>query len=396
MVVHSFSSRNSFSTLLFLSLFLLSSWSRAAPQGGGSMVGTIFNNHSIHSVKSGPSDFTMFKLEKSTRVTGIQTYHWNQGRGSAPGSISLHTPLGKVFGPWKCKGVAGQNNVPNAYWECHPNTVLPPGRYLVVDSAPATWSHNIRSQGCGMTRIDGGDQSKPLPQKTTADGYPDISGRWKEAGITFDIRMSSGGVFFAKLVCPSSVWVTTGTISKSGVLKGTLIHERGVSPTQSWYRQKRTLQLSADGMTLKGEAIWPPPPARRQGNSTIIWKRVVDTSSSVSTLPVNSSSGSTLDEYPNIGGNWSEKGIPIVIEMFEKGAFVAKLGNRQKNVPGFEMSGTISKDGVATGNLTCYPKKGVPWDNQVRTLKLSSDGKILEGTATWRGNGRSHIKWIRR
>ena len=96
-----------------------------------------------------------FFIYTPARVTEIWTYHWNNGRGSAPGTISLMGSNGVTYGPWKAAGSAGSGNAPNVNWTVHPNVVIPAGTYTVVDSSPSTWSINTQSHDVGFARVDG-------------------------------------------------------------------------------------------------------------------------------------------------------------------------------------------------------------------------------------------------
>jgi hypothetical protein len=75
-------------------------------------------------------------------IDRITTYHWNDGRGAAPGTIALRAEDGRVFGPWPAEGSEGMGGVPDAYWTVRPGVVLPAGRYTIIDSSPATWATN--------------------------------------------------------------------------------------------------------------------------------------------------------------------------------------------------------------------------------------------------------------
>jgi len=110
----------------------------------------INNSERVHDdakVKAGT-----FKLEVSARVTFIETYHWNDRKGKAPGTIGLRHTDGTTY-TWQAMGKAGMNNVPNAHWFAEPNVVIKPGRYTVVDSDPPTWSHNEESGGYGFVTV---------------------------------------------------------------------------------------------------------------------------------------------------------------------------------------------------------------------------------------------------
>ncbi len=117
---------------------------------------TLFDNQNIYRVENSPLSSTWFKLEKSTLITEITTYHWNNGRGMKPGTISLVENSSKrVFGPWQTVGIEGMYKVPNATWVARPNVILPSGVYIIIDSSPETWAHNQQSNYSGFTKVTG-------------------------------------------------------------------------------------------------------------------------------------------------------------------------------------------------------------------------------------------------
>ena len=115
----------------------------------------IFANGNIGAVNNGPTRATVINLAQAFVVTSLQDYHWNSARGAPPGTIALRDQSGRQYGPWPTVGSPGQGGVPNAYWTARPNTILPAGSYTVIDSDPASWSHNSESGGAGFTQLDG-------------------------------------------------------------------------------------------------------------------------------------------------------------------------------------------------------------------------------------------------
>lgn len=89
---------------------------------------------------------------KAYYLTEITTYHWNGGKGSAPGKISLESDDGTVYGPWKAALVNG------VYWVAKPNTRVPVGSYTVVDAEPSAWAQNAE---CGGRGRRGRPRSRP-------------------------------------------------------------------------------------------------------------------------------------------------------------------------------------------------------------------------------------------
>lgn len=116
---------------------------------------TLFSNVNDGGVRNGPSEQVEFTVEVPTRITYIQTYHWNNGAGVAPGRVGLERKDGTPVGTWDAKGTPGQGGVANAYWEVEPDVVVAPGTYVVVDSDPASQATNEQMAGRGQTVVRG-------------------------------------------------------------------------------------------------------------------------------------------------------------------------------------------------------------------------------------------------
>ena len=125
------------------------------PQPPTAKGNVIFNNGNIGGVNNNPSRPTTFTLQAPHMITLIQNYHWNDGRGATPGTISLRGSNGQTYGPWQTTGTTGQGGTANLYWNAYPNSVLPAGTYTVIDSSPGTWAQNSQSGGAGFTRVEG-------------------------------------------------------------------------------------------------------------------------------------------------------------------------------------------------------------------------------------------------
>ena len=123
----------------------------------------IFDNWNMGGVSNNPSCNPSFTITKPQRITYIDSYHWNDGAGTAePGTISLVRDDGTEFGPWQAEGQPGMNGVPNAYWIAQPDVVIPAGTYEIHDSDRETRSQNSASGGCGFSKVQGyADQSQP-------------------------------------------------------------------------------------------------------------------------------------------------------------------------------------------------------------------------------------------
>lgn len=113
----------------------------------------VFSNYNSAGVSNNPTSPTIFTLAKSRTIYQIQDYHWNSAKGKTPGTISLKSADGKVYGPWTAEGAPGQGGVPNAYWTVYPNVEIPAGTYTIVDSDPLSWARNTGSKGLGMSQV---------------------------------------------------------------------------------------------------------------------------------------------------------------------------------------------------------------------------------------------------
>lgn len=127
----------------------------------------IFKLDTVAGVHGNPARKTVFTLQRSTLITGILTYHWNDGQGATPGTIGLRKLTGESVGTWNAVARQGapsstgwpiQNNPPYYYWTVRPESILGPGTYEVVDSDRASWSTNDETKGMGVTWVFGEDR----------------------------------------------------------------------------------------------------------------------------------------------------------------------------------------------------------------------------------------------
>lgn len=114
----------------------------------------LWTNNNIAAVENKPQSPTYVMLEGDCTVTAITNYHYFN-KGTKPGTIALIGEDGRKYGPWKTSGRMGQGNVKNAYWDAFPGLKLKKGKYQVVDSDEATWSHNSESGYAGFTEVRG-------------------------------------------------------------------------------------------------------------------------------------------------------------------------------------------------------------------------------------------------
>ncbi len=126
----------------------------AAPAPAPAAAQEIFNNGNIYGVYEGGRS-PRVQITQDVVITEISTYHYNQMKGATPGTIGLKGDDGTVYGPWQTTGLMGQGDVPNATWIAKPDAPVPAGTYTIVDSDPATWSQNDKSNGFGFAGIKG-------------------------------------------------------------------------------------------------------------------------------------------------------------------------------------------------------------------------------------------------
>lgn len=123
---------------------------------------TLFDNINAQAVSNGASRPTFSTQGKAYCLMYVQTYHWNKGAGSAPGTIGLVRVNGpgalpSYIGALPAKTTPGSNGVANVNWYANISLAKPvilDGTYSCVDSDPATWSSNSASGGAGFCLVE--------------------------------------------------------------------------------------------------------------------------------------------------------------------------------------------------------------------------------------------------
>jgi len=151
---------SSMCTVLFLAGVVLSSGGVASAASlskyvcHGNQI-TLFDNTNGYEVSNGGTPPTFSTKGKAYCVTYIQTYHWNGGKGSAPGHLSLQRVSGPAGLPkhthfFAAKTSTGQDNAPNVNFYADvpssPPTIID-GTYKCEDTVLTTWSTDKQSNG---------------------------------------------------------------------------------------------------------------------------------------------------------------------------------------------------------------------------------------------------------
>lgn len=171
------------------------------PSNGNENETDIFVINNISIVQNQPSAPTVFKTSSPYMITSLQTYHWNNGRGtSVPGRIGFRSATGRVFGPWSASGTPGQGGVRNANWTASPRVILPAGTYTVTDSDPSTWSQNRGTGGRGFATVRGYPARNTGEDQGTAINWGSRADKWRgNNGRIYILRCPSGGTLSGRL-----------------------------------------------------------------------------------------------------------------------------------------------------------------------------------------------------
>jgi hypothetical protein len=125
----------------------------------------LYSNFNKETVSSGPnSTGTEVFINTAARITGLETYHFNDGSGVNPAPVNGMIGLKDMAGNWvvpptQANGIPGQNipghNGANESSMANVNQVVQAGEYVVVDSEPSTWSYNSTSKNQGFAAVYG-------------------------------------------------------------------------------------------------------------------------------------------------------------------------------------------------------------------------------------------------
>ncbi len=135
----------------------------------------VFDNWNKGGVSSWPKQLTMFELSEPTYVFYIDTYHWNNGKGSTGHEFGAFIKLTNIdstkeYGPWKVELKSGTGGAQNVHWVARPNTKLPVGIYILRDSDPATRSYNNASKNVGFAKVVSGEAGTIITKISSSKG----------------------------------------------------------------------------------------------------------------------------------------------------------------------------------------------------------------------------------
>jgi hypothetical protein len=121
---------------------------------------TIFSNENPSAVMRSPSappSPTQFTLKTQSRITYLRTYHWNNGNGQDPGTITLkNLNTGKQFS-------FQATSYNKYYWVVKPSYCYRAGTYQIAVSSPSTWSYNSQSGSKGFATVNADPIPTPEP-----------------------------------------------------------------------------------------------------------------------------------------------------------------------------------------------------------------------------------------
>lgn len=175
-------------------------------------------------VVSGGGTSPSFTIDTPHVITEMYSYNYGDGDGSpGAGTLALRAADGTVYGPWECTADEGQGGVPNALWFAYPDAEIPAGTYTMVNSNPATWSHNEQSGGLGFSYVKGtpvGEQPNDgcrVPGEALMPGHPvraaSLMARTLAAGVAAAMPHAGAMTSIPRLSSPATVERTVSMLA---------------------------------------------------------------------------------------------------------------------------------------------------------------------------------------
>lgn len=148
-------------SVFLLIIFLLTA---ASTYAGEELIWSNFNNEAVESQPEYYSSLPLEKGQSPVLITRVRTYHWNDGKGAAPGEICVYfDDTMEELKCWQAVGLS-ENGNQNVIWEAATDFVMIPGKsYAFLVSDFESWSYNSASDECGMIELYG---ENPAPESS--------------------------------------------------------------------------------------------------------------------------------------------------------------------------------------------------------------------------------------
>ncbi|EHL16964.1 hypothetical protein HMPREF9629_00206 [Peptoanaerobacter stomatis] len=147
--------------------------------------------------QNNPKGYTsfMFEITKRYSLKSITTYHWNNGRGMDPGTISLYDDKGNSIGSWNAEA-RGSSGAQKVNWDVFPDIIIEPGQYYIYDSSPETWSSSVASNFIPFVELKGVQDNSSSSQITPKETNDDNSnGSTDNIPKNADLRVFNGHTY---------------------------------------------------------------------------------------------------------------------------------------------------------------------------------------------------------
>jgi len=114
----------------------------------------IFALHRSDSALETPAEAPQFVIIRRAEISRIITLHRKGEASAEAGTITLLNLNGDFkIGTWIVEEEAVSGNENLVYWVVYPDKGIPPGRYQIIDSVPATWVNSAGTNREGMSWV---------------------------------------------------------------------------------------------------------------------------------------------------------------------------------------------------------------------------------------------------
>ncbi|MBR5421876.1 MAG: hypothetical protein IK115_12090 [Lachnospiraceae bacterium] len=128
----------------------------STPEHAFDELGSFATTFNTGTVSDGALYCPLFEAQSDIQLRALTTYHWNGGKGAAPGEIRIYDVTdGKeeLLGTWEATSREG-SGVENVNWDIFPDITLKAGHtYHIKDSDAASWSYNADSDEMGFVEL---------------------------------------------------------------------------------------------------------------------------------------------------------------------------------------------------------------------------------------------------